>query len=72
MAPRKPSSSDIIDQVTLRLLAEVLKPLPLSAELQSRMRARVLADAKKPHTEVVLAEEGEWKPLLRGITHQSK
>ena len=68
MAPRRSTHSEILDQATLGLIAEALKPVPLSTELQSRMRARVLADAKKPHTEVVLADEGEWKPLLPGIT----
>jgi quercetin dioxygenase-like cupin family protein len=68
MGPRNTIGSDILDQATLGLLAAALRPLPLSAELQSRMRVRVLADARKRHTEVVLANEGEWKPLLPGIT----
>ena len=68
MAPHNPLSTEILDQAMLSLLATALNPLPLSAALQSRMRARVLADARKPHTEAVLADEGEWKPLLPGIT----
>lgn len=64
---RKPRSGALDPQTLARLGADIAAA-ELDPELAARMRARVLARAAAPHTEVVRAAEGDWKALLPGVT----
>jgi anti-sigma factor ChrR (cupin superfamily) len=64
----RPTDNEALDPYTIAKVAAALTPGVLEPELSARMRARVMASLSTPATDVVRAAEGEWKPLLPGVT----
>ena len=60
-----------LDAALLAELAAALTPVEPEAALRQRMRARILADAARPRTQVLRAAEGAWRMLVPGITIKS-
>ncbi|MDB6063361.1 MAG: hypothetical protein JWM78_3464 [Verrucomicrobiaceae bacterium] len=65
--PNKPATDDVLDEATVAKLADAVSPVSPPPELAARMRERVMETAQLSATEVVRAEEGEWKKILPGI-----
>lgn len=69
MATRRASVSEALDHESLGLLAQDIKPQPLSAERKSAMRARLFERIRNvdspapPGTETIRAEAMEWRAL---------
>jgi len=66
---RKQDSTTVqnLDASSLAALDAMLAPRDPGMALCQRMRARILADAARPRTQVLRAAEGVWKPLVPGI-----
>ncbi len=55
------------DDLLLAALAGLVPAHLPAPEAAAALRARILADARRMRTQVVRADEGEWKPFVPGI-----
>lgn len=63
----RPERPTVLPPEVVAELAAALEPVPVPDSARARSLARVMAHARTPGTRVLLAGEGEWVPLVKGI-----
>lgn len=65
--PRNSSTNATLDETTIAQLSDAVAPVMPPLDMAARMRERIMETAHSSITNVVRADEGEWKNLLPGI-----